>query len=358
MKKLSILLLSIFTIVAFTSCDSAEMGPVANTTEPGSPELTSPESGQSYTMSQDQADDTLMTIEWTEPDFGFTSAPTYSVEMAAEGSNFESPIELASVQATSYPVIASNLNNILLTEDFAANNSHSMQIRVTASISDSVSKAVSEPVTVAVTPYLVEISYPKVYVPGGYQGASNQGTNWTPGDAPALYSVESDDTYEGYVYMANADNQYKFTPDPTWDNGDWGDTGADGTLDSGGDNIVASDAGYYKMNVNLNDMTYTVTNTSWGLIGSATADGWNSDQDMTYNPDTQVWTITTDLTAGSDANAIKFRANDAWNIEYGDTGGDGRLNAGGDNIIVEEAGNYTITLDLSEAPYTYELQQN
>ncbi len=357
MKNLSILLLSIFSIVALTSCDSTEMGPVANTSEPGSPELTSPESGQSYAMSQDQADDTLMTIEWTEPDFGFSSAPTYNVQMAEEGTNFEEPLELASVQQTSYPVVVSNLNNMLLTADFAANNSHSMQIRVTASISDSVSKAVSEPVTVSVTPYLVEISYPEIYVPGGYQAASNQGTNWTPGDAPALYSVESDDTYEGYVYMANADNLFKFTPERDWDE-DWGDDGADGTLDFQGANIELANSGYYKMNVNLNDMTYTTQNTSWGLIGSATADGWNSDQDMTYNPDTQVWTITTDLTASSDANAIKFRANDAWNIEYGDNGGDGRLDAGGDNIIVEEAGNYTVILDLSEAPYSYELQQN
>jgi hypothetical protein len=309
-------------------------------------------------MTQEQADDTLMTVEWTEPDFGFSSAPTYTVEMAEAGTDFESPMQVASVQATSFPVVVSELNNMLLSEDFNANNAHSLELRVTASISDSVSKAVSEAVSISVTPYLVEISYPKVYVPGGYQGASNQGTNWTPSNAPALYSVEDNDQYEGYVYMANADNQYKFTPDPTWDNGDWGDNGGDGTLDSGGDNIVESNSGYFKMNVNLNDMTYTVTNTTWAVTGAATPNGWagdnTADHDMSYDPESQVWTIDLQLSAGE----MKFRANDAWNIEYGDTGADGRLDAGGDNIVVDEAGNYTIILDLSEAPYTYELQQN
>lgn len=353
MKKLSILILSIFSIVTLTSCDKGELGPVANTSNPGAPAITSPESGASFTMTENQASDTLTTIKWTEPDFGFSAAATYSVQLAEAGSNFENPLEIASVQKTSVPVVVSELNNLLLSEGFSAGSAHSFQLRVTASVSDSVSKAVSEPVALSLTPYTVEVNYPKIYVPGSYQAASGYTANWSPADAPALYSVESDDKYEGYVYMANADNQFKYTPERDWDE-DWGDTGADGTLEFQGDNIVLANSGYYKMNVNLNDMTYQIVNTDWGVIGSATAGGWNSDQDMTYDPANKVWTYTADLTAGE----IKFRANDAWNIEYGDTGADGTLEAGGENIVVDEAGNYTITLNLSEAPYTYNLKKN
>lgn len=353
MKKLSLILISILGLFVLASCDKGELGPVANTTQPGAPNLTSPESGTSYTMSEDQAEDTLMTIEWTEPDFGFSSAPTYNVLMAEAGTEFESPMELASVQATSLPVLVKDLNNMLLSENYAANNSHSFEIRVMASISDSVSKAASEPVTISVTPYLVEINYPKIYVPGGYQSSSGYTNDWSPADAPPLFSVESDDTYEGYVYMANAGNQFKFTPERDWDE-DWGDDGADGTLDFQGANIELSNSGYYKMNVDLNSMTYEILNTTWGLIGSATADGWDSDQDMTYNPETKVWTINANLTEGE----VKFRANDAWNLDYGDTEADGTLDQGGDNIVVPEAGTYDVTMDLSEAPYTYELNKN
>lgn len=353
MKKLSILSITLLAVFVAYSCDKGELGPVANTTNPGSPSITAPESGQSYTMSQDQAEDTLMTIEWSEPDFGFAAAPTYLVELGTAGNEFSDPIELGSVQQTSLPIVVSDFNNKLLSAGLQGDQSHEMQLRVTASVSDSVSKAVSEPVDISITPYIVEVNYPEIYVPGGYQSASGYTADWSPADAPPLYSIESNDQYEGYVNIANDNSEFKFTDERNWDL-NWGDDGADGTLEQNGGNIIASTAGYYKMNVNLNDMTYEVLNTTWGLIGSATANGWDSDEDMTYDPDTKVWTITTDLSAGE----IKFRANDAWNLDYGDTGADGNLDQGGDNIVVDEAGNYTITLNLSEAPYTYQLEQN
>jgi len=52
---------------------------------------------------------------------------------------------------------------------------------------------------------------------------------------------------------------------------------------------------------------------------------------------------------------FKFRTNDSWDVNYGDTGLDWSLEAGGDNIPVT-AGNYNIILDFSnpDAP-TYTL---
>lgn len=353
MKKLSVLILSIFSIVTLTSCDNDELGPVANTSDPEAPSITSPESGESYTLSQDQEDETFLTIEWSEPDFGFAAAPTYTIEMDEQGNEFEEPIEIVSVQSTSHSLVVGDFNNRLISEGFQGDQSHSLEIRVIASISDSVSEAVSDPVAVSFTPYTVEVEYPEIYVPGSYQSASGYGNDWTPEDAPPLFSVNDDDNYEGYVYMANTDNQFKYTPERNW-NEDWGDTGGDGTLDFQGDNIELSNSGYYKMNVDLNNMTYETLNTTWGIIGSATADGWDADQDMTYDSDAKVWTITTDLTA----EEMKFRANDAWDLNYGDTEADGTLEQDGDNIVIDEAGNYTVTLDLSEAPYTYSLEKN
>ena len=74
-----------------------------------------------------------------------------------------------------------------------------------------------------------------------------------------------------------------------------------------------------------------------------------------YNKQTQTFSITIDLTA----EEIKFRANDGWDWNYGDTGADGELDNGGDNIVVPEAGNYTVVLDLSNPrAYTYTLTLN
>lgn len=353
MKKISLLSILLAGLLAFSSCDKAELGPVANTSDPGAPEITSPSSGESFVLEEDNAEDVAMTIEWSKPDFGFSAAPTYSIQFAESGSE-NSFVELATTQETSYEVITEDLNNALISEEFTTGQEHSIDLKVVASLpDDSVSAVASEATPVAITPYFAEVSYPEIYVPGGYQGASNEGNDWDPSTAPALYSVEEDDTYEGYVYIANANSEFKFTDERSWDL-NWGDDGADGTLEQDGSNIVASDAGYYKMNVDLNDMTYETLNTTWGLIGDATPDGWDADQDMTYDSEEKVWSITLDLNEGE----MKFRANNAWNLDYGDNEGDGMLDQGGDNIVVDQAGNYTVILDLSEAPYRYELNQN
>ncbi len=98
-------------------------------------------------------------------------------------------------------------------------------------------------------------AYPVIYVPGGYQKASGYSAgDWAPDAAPQLASVSSDDKYEGYIYFA-ADAEFKFTAGPNWDL-NWGDTGANGTLEQNGDNIKAT-AGYYKINVDKNTMTYS-----------------------------------------------------------------------------------------------------
>ncbi len=180
-----------------------------------------------------------------------------------------------------------------------------------------------------------------LHLPGSHQG-------WDPSTAPTLLSPFNDGNYFGYQYFP-AGTEFKFTDNPDW-SVNWGDDGADGTLESGGSNISVADAGYYQIKVNLNSGTYTMLKTTWGLIGSATPDQWNSDQDMTYNQGTDTWSITLPLTA----DEIKFRANDDWTLNYGDNGPDGILEEGGANIAIASAGTYTVTLDLSDDNgYTY-----
>jgi hypothetical protein len=112
-----------------------------------------------------------------------------------------------------------------------------------------------------------------------------------------------------------------------------------------------ADAGYYKVNVDINALTYTIAKTDWGIIGSATAGGWDSDQNMTYDATSGLWTAELPLTVGE----IKFRANDGWDINYGDDGANGILEAGGSNIAIPEAGTYLISLKLGAPDYTYSI---
>ena len=168
-----------------------------------------------------------------------------------------------------------------------------------------------------------------------------------------IHSVKADNNYEGYVYISSDNQLYKFTQGLSWDV-NWGDDDNDGTLEPNGADIPLGNAGVYKLNVDLNALTHTNQRTDWGLIGDATPGGWDSDQDMTFDPETGIWSITLDLVAG----AIKFRANDDWALNFGDNGPNFIMEYDGDNIAITEAGNYTIELILNVPRYTYTVTKN
>lgn len=186
--------------------------------------------------------------------------------------------------------------------------------------------------------------YPFIYVPGNYQG-------WNPSKVEnTIASINDDGTYEGYAFF-DAGTQFKITEGPNY-NINYGDNDADGTLDLNGDNIEVAEAGFYRLMVDLNAATYTLEATNWGLIGSATPSGWDADMDMTYNEEVGAWEIETSLVAGE----IKFRANDDWAINMGDSGADALLEQDGDNIIIENNGAYRIRLYLNKPDYTYSIE--
>ncbi|MEL6356538.1 MAG: RagB/SusD family nutrient uptake outer membrane protein [Bacteroidota bacterium] len=190
-------------------------------------------------------------------------------------------------------------------------------------------------------------TFPLLNVPGQYQG-------WDPANNATALAAKGENPrqFEGYVYFADDLDSYEFKfAVGSWDE-NYGDTGADGTLEAGGDNLVAPAPGFYRINVDLDALTYEMTAIQFGLIGSATADGWDADQDMTYDQEAGAWTITAALTSGE----IKFRANDDWALNYGDTGADGLLEEGGDNIAVAQDGLYEIKLFLDRPDYTFSVE--
>ncbi|MEY4260755.1 MAG: hypothetical protein RL656_1728 [Bacteroidota bacterium] len=199
--------------------------------------------------------------------------------------------------------------------------------------------------SVLVTPSAGNTSkYPKLFIPGSYQ-------KWDPSNAnTVITSPGNNDKYEGYFWF-DGNTEFKINAGPNWDV-NFGDNGADGKLDQNGDNIRVVNAGFYKLNVDYQAKTYTLNKTIWGLIGSATKNGWDSDQDLKYDAKENAWIITADLVKGE----IKFRANDGWDLNYGDDGGNAVLEAGGANIVIPSAGTYNIKLFLNKPDYTYAIE--
>ncbi|MDZ7612641.1 MAG: hypothetical protein U5K51_02125 [Flavobacteriaceae bacterium] len=126
----------------------------------------------------------------------------------------------------------------------------------------------------------------------------------------------------------------------------YGDDGLDGTLEGGGANIAVT-SGYYDVVLNLNDLTYTLAKTLvYGVVGSGYND-WGATPDYPFTPDYSKEGLYYIKSITLKDGEIKFRANNDWATNYGDTGLDGKLDAGGDNIP-STAGTYSITMDLSD----------
>lgn len=147
--------------------------------------------------------------------------------------------------------------------------------------------------------------------------------------------------FTGFMYLNQ--NGFKFCTQPE---GKGTNYGADFNTAADAANItMTEEAGYYKVDVDLESKSYVLTPiTTIGIIGSASPNGWDSDVDMTYvpyNAETKAlgyWEAK-DITLAS--GEIKFRANDDWAINWG--GDVNALTQGGGNISVD-AGTYDIKL--------------
>lgn len=143
--------------------------------------------------------------------------------------------------------------------------------------------------------------------------------------------------------------------------GDWGVNygGRGGSLVSGGDNIAIPADGYYTLSFDLEALTYTVTSVATpvntyntvGIIGSATANGWDASTPMVQSTfDPNLWILSgIRLSAGE----LKFRADNDWAVNWGGTAEFfGKATQDGGNIKVEAAYTYTIYFNSATGEYS------
>ncbi|MAD97185.1 MAG: hypothetical protein CMB99_07670 [Flavobacteriaceae bacterium] len=180
--------------------------------------------------------------------------------------------------------------------------------------------------------------------------------NWGATPDFMLEYDQYSDVFRGMVTLL--DGEIKFRMNNDWGT-NWGDNGADGTMELNGANIQST-AGIYLVKVDLNTLEYELTKIDhvWGLVGSA-YNNWGASPDAQFRRDwsqplDDVWILeNVDLLDGE----WKIRANNDWGVNYGDNGADGTLERDGANLP-STAGNYTITLNFSNNPPTISVVQN
>ncbi|MCX6282172.1 MAG: SusE domain-containing protein [Bacteroidetes bacterium] len=347
MKKISIMIL-VLGLLSVLSCKKDETKATLAST-PTASVLNLVSGAQIVLKKSDSA--VPVTYSWTASQYGQPLVVTYLVEMDMAGNNFKSPVPVVQVNSLLQSSINTyDLNQKILPMEYDPKNPTpiNLEFRVTATINSNIAPLYSVVIPQTITPYFVKIVYPILFVPGSYQG-------WNPGDSTTtIASTKSNGLYEGYIWMGIDNALFKYCQGNSWTT-NWGDDGADGTLNPNGANIVSGPRGYYKLNVDLPNLKHTFLRTAWSLVGDATPGGWDTDTDMTYDSIAKTWSATLSLTAAS----IKFRANHLWDLNYGDDGSNtGKLSAGGGNIAVSAAGNYTVILNLSQPIYKYQLRKN
>lgn len=332
-------------IPALFACDTYEMPPIIPQT--GS-NITNPATSTAIVLQKDGAEEATLEFTLTAADFGTEGQSRYELEMDLPGANFAAPVKLGESTTNFIEVNVAELNEALLAKGLPFEVASDVAFRVKATFDQPMSPIFGETLTLKITPYDATVAFPVMYVPGDYQG-------WDPSNAmTVLYSENFDNKFKGFVHIIGGSREFKLTEGPNWDV-NYGDTGADKSLERDGDNIKVAADGTYEINVDLTAKTYTISDAKrWGIVGSATAGGWDTDTPMNaFDKATNSLKITADLKAGE----FKFRANNNWDNNFG--GSNGELTAGGPNIAIATDGNYTVTLYLGPAGVaTYTLVKN
>ncbi|MDP2089383.1 MAG: SusE domain-containing protein [Flavobacteriaceae bacterium] len=281
-----------------------------------------------------------LTITWTAPEYGFSAAPVYRILLDVKGNNFSKAYAVTVGTNLQKTFKTEELNKILLNLGIKAKTATVLDVKVESVLSPStiISSSILALNATAYTDIL------DLSTPWGVVGSATPGS-WNGPDIP-FYLTSSANILVAYATLI--DGEIKFRMNNSWAV-NYGDDGANGSLEAGGANIAVT-AGTYKITFNTTDLTYTIEPLTWGIVGSATTNGWDGpDMKLTYDPFSDTWRAVVKLSEGE----IKFRKNNSWDVNYGDTGADGTLEAGGANIAVT-AGWYLATVNFTKLEYTLE----
>ena len=299
-----------------------------------------------------------VTFSWSAADFGVPTQVNYSLE-AARAAAPEAVVTITSGLTVTTAEITYDVLNQILFNDLKLTDgvAEDVTFKVGAKLGE-YEKIYSNVITVSCKVTAAEKVYPKLTVAGSY--AYN---NWTPGKGQFVFDFEGTDVqYSGVIDFGEDVSalNFKFVGE-AWGNNEFsvpsGEAQAAEAAElplvaGGGDNIAAyTTHRFYSLTLDKSapKVIKNFSFNSLGVIGDATSTGWDADTDMQFNTEKQRFYVDVTLADGT----IKFRANDAWDVNWG--GADGVLVANGDNIPVS-AGDYRIYVNLNDpANPTYEL---
>lgn len=285
-----------------------------------------------FVITKENKDGIVGKIEFTKPTYTYTpdNSVISQLEIALAGTAFKDAVPLGSTTSQSFVSLSyADLNSALLQLGVTDAKPTEVEVRLKSGIKNTdgrlIESSYSDAVKLTVTPYLeiLRYEYTDWYLIGNAVVGNwdNKADNHSL--VPLLKSdKEGEYTFTGYIESGN-DKGFKIIK--TKGNWDVNYGGNDGTLKAGGDNFSVSASGYYKVTINLNQETYTITKVAEptmeyetvGIIGSATEKEWNESTPMKKSSfDPHLWILeNVTLKEGK----FKFRANNSWDVNWGGT---------------------------------------
>ncbi len=366
MKKINQILSLILLLVVF-SCATEEFEPVIKYGD--SPVLTSSPDGGSYLLTEEDADNTLFSFNWTDGDFGFPAAITYTVEMDNAGNNFADPTEITATSDLTYELTVGKLNSLLTMLEFPSGVKAPLEIRVKSSVSDNAQPLYSEAMAFEVIPFSVKL--PPIYLLGDATDPGWDNANALPAPymAPGLYGITAHLQAGKFLKFIEVLKQWA----PQWGT-DASGTSTDGNLVYRPDEATADPPaipspaveGDYRIEADVDNLTYVIYPIPEVvyLVGGATTIGWTPTDGLAFTKDgIGQYSLVTDLSTGNGGMKIMAGNDGAWAPQWGtdDTGSNifGKLvyRAGDSNPdpaeipAPETAGTYKIEVDFTEFTY-------
>lgn len=344
----------------------------------GKPVILSPPTNTSVVLSSSTPDATALAVTWKDDSISeFTTVDVmYTVQLAiGTDTNFANPRLLSETSNLNADITHETINQAALTIGVAPQTPTQMKIRVKAVMQSTSGDVVrySDPITITLTAYP---NFPELYLVGDATAAG-----WNPNNHNhPLFRDPNQSGHYIYVGYFNAGMFKMLEVKGQWQP-QWGKGASNGTLagnpatqTNDPDVITVPTGGYYTFDVNLTNLSYTLTPYDAsaaptyhdiGLIGHATPTGWGSDTNLTqssFNP--HIWYaegFVLNQDPGGDCDCgFKFRANDSWDFDWGGNQNPPTLNYGvaifgGKNIGVPETGNYTVFFNDIDGRYWYVL---
>jgi hypothetical protein len=255
MKKLSVLGLFIFALISFNSCETED--DVVFTTQDVEGFVFTNTTLDNYILTTSTSSNLGERFTWDNTDFGTPTNTTYELQSSVSG-DFTDANTVTSTNSIEVAMTIGQMMAIATEaglDNTAGNNMGSFSVRLRAYPGDNGNgtEAFSN-VLVLNVELLEDTGGGGGGIMPATWGVVGSGFNDWGGAGPdfALTQVNPGVFYGDIATLV--DGEIKFRANNEWAM-DFGDTGADGTLDAGGDNIAVT-AGLYRVWLNTNDNTY------------------------------------------------------------------------------------------------------